>query len=209
MKELIQQGIEASQSYTDYRQMLTDLLAEGKTTGPNQSDFYLKIAKLNQSRMNRLDKKTKLTEELAAKAKGLKNAYLFLTLTEGWCGDAAQTVPVLNKLAEASEQIDLRLILRDEHLPLMDLFLTDNGRSIPKTIVLDPDSLEVLADWGPRPAEAQKMAMAYKYKPEPKEPYEEHHMELHGWYAKDKTLSTQSEILDLLEDLENRLGIMA
>ncbi|MEO0626014.1 MAG: thioredoxin family protein [Bacteroidota bacterium] len=201
MKDFIQKALDASRSYEDYRSFLTDLLAEGKTTGPNQSEFYIQIANLNQQRMNRLDKRTKLIPELIASLAKVDQPYTFLVLTEGWCGDAAQIVPILDKLVEASPNLDMRLVLRDEHLELMDLFLTDGGRSIPKVLVLDPDSLEVVTTWGPRPAPAQKMSMDYKYHPDPKPSYELHHHELHAWYAKDKTQTTQSELLDLVNQL--------
>lgn len=201
MKNLIQQALSVSWDYPSYRQHLTELLEQGKTTGPNQGEFYLKIAKLNQSRMKRLDKRSQLTDDLQAALGELKKNYQLLALTEGWCGDAAQILPLVNKLAEASPHLDLRLVLRDENLELMDLFLTDGGRSIPKILFLDADTQEVVTHWGPRPAIAQKMAMDYKHKPAPKEDYETHHLELHAWYTKDKTLSTQAELTDLLKNL--------
>lgn len=136
MKDLIAKALSDSRSYPEYRSFLTELLAEGKTTGPNQSDFYIEIATLNQQRMNRLDNRTKLVPELMKSLDGLDRPYTFLVLTEGWCGDAAQIVPVLNKIVEYSPNLEMRLILRDEHLELMDLFLTDNGRSIPMNRVL-------------------------------------------------------------------------
>ncbi|MEM9921353.1 MAG: thioredoxin family protein [Bacteroidota bacterium] len=204
MKELIEKGLENAMSYPAYRQLLTDLLAEGKTTGPNQSDFYIEIAKLNQRRMDRLDKRVKLSEALEQQLKSLQKSYLLLTLTEGWCGDAAQSMPVINQLAENSDKVELKVVLRDEHTALMDQFLTDGGRSIPKVIVLDTETNEVLGAWGPRPAPAQKLAMDYKYKPVPKEPYEEFNVALHTWYARDKTQTTQSELLNLFSTLEEQ-----
>ena len=188
--------------YADYRAHLSDLLAQGKTTGPNQSELYLEIARLNQSRMDRLDKRPRLTPELGALLSGLRRDYLFLVLSEGWCGDAAQSVPVMNWLAEASPRIALRVALRDEHPALMDQYLTNGGRSIPKLLMLDAQASEVLADWGPRPLVAQALTLRYLRKPEPKEDYRAHHMELHRWYARDKTASTQAELGALLSWLE-------
>jgi hypothetical protein len=202
MKELIQKALADSRPYPEYRQFLTELLATGKTTGPNQSELYLKIADLNQSRMDRLDKKPRFIPETEALLSELKGNYTLLVLTEGWCGDAAQIVPFLNHLDEASDKLDLRLILRDEYTELMDNFLTDGGRSIPKVIVLNPDTNEVLGDWGPRPTAAQKLSMDYKYKPEPKEDYEAHHAEVHTWYARDKTKSTQAELVAFFRGLD-------
>ena len=198
----VQASLDNARSYPEYREFLTALLATGKTTGPNQSELYLRIAHLNQARMDRLDRKVRLTEDFQNLLGGLRNNYLLLVLTEGWCGDAAQIVPVLHWLENATDNIELRLALRDENPDLMDHFLTEGGRSIPKVIFLNPITHEVLADWGPRPAEAQRMSMEYKHKPAPKEDYETHHKELHTWYARDKTAATQAELLTVLKTLE-------
>ena len=189
-------------SYSEYRKHLKDLLDQGLTTGPNQGDYYLEIALLNQKRMDRLDKKNRLLEPFITLLGNLKRSYTLLVLSEGWCGDAAQTLPVLNWIAESSPAIELKVVLRDEHLDLMDQYLTDGGRSIPKVIFLDANTREVIADWGPRPLIAQLLSRMYKRAPEPKIPYAEHHVELHGWYARDKTRSSQAELMSILEWLE-------
>jgi len=188
--------------YSTYRTFLAELLAEGKTTGPNQSPFHIEVATLNQKRMDRLDKRGVLIPELAEFAKGFAKKYTFLTLTEGWCGDAAQIVPIIQKVVELSPNIEHRLVLRDQHLEIMDRYLTDGGRSIPKTIVIDTETGEEIGDWGPRPKEAQQLMLDYKYQPEPKPPYPEFHLTLHTWYAKDKTLSTQREFLKAMREWE-------
>ncbi|MBC6995764.1 thioredoxin family protein [Neolewinella lacunae] len=202
MQDLIHQALAAGRTYPAYRKYLTELLAAGKTTGPNQSELYLRIAHLNQARMDRLDKQARFVPELLETLATLQKKYIFLVLTEGWCGDAAQIVPILHHLELHSPNISLTLVLRDEHLALMDEFLTDGGRSIPKVIALDAETHAVLGNWGPRPAEAQRMSMAYKYQPAPKEDYETHHTALHTWYARDKTVSTQRELADFLRQLE-------
>lgn len=195
-------ALASAKTYPDYREHLRRLLGEGRTTGPNQGPLYLEIARLNQSRMDRLDKRARLTAAMTALLTDLRRDYVFLVLSEGWCGDAAQSVPVLHWMAEASARITLKVVLRDEHPELMDQYLTDGGRSIPKLLIVDPASGEVLADWGPRPLVAQAISKRYRRKPAPKEDYQAHHMELHRWYARDKTASTQAELLALLEWLE-------
>lgn len=203
MSKLIKSSLLAALSYADYRLMLTELLEnEGKTTGANQSDFYIEIAHLNQARMNRLDRKPKLTEESLTFLTGLDRELTFLVLTEGWCGDAAQILPVFNWMTNATDKLQLRTLLRDENAELMDQFLTDGARSIPKVIILDTKTKEVLGDWGPRPAAAQQLVMDYKHTPESEKPaYTEFQKALHTWYARDKTKSTQSEFVEVLEKL--------
>lgn len=202
MKALIEKALANSLSYGEYRNLLTQLLEQGKTTGPNQSEFYIQIANLNQHRMDRLDRRSRFIPEMVPTLDQLNNNYLMLVLTEGWCGDAAQIVPLLNHMASQTEKLQLRLVLRDEHLELMDQFLTDGGRSIPKLILLDANTHSVSGDWGPRPAAAQKMSMEYKYQPAPKEDYATHHKKLHTWYARNKTVDTQQELIAFLSEID-------
>ena len=198
-------ALAAAEPYPAYRQRLRDLLAEGKTTGANQSPAYVAFAELNEARMDRLDRRSRLTDDLRELLAGLQRDYLLLVLSEGWCGDAAQTVPIMHWLAEASPRVDLRVALRDEHLELMDGYLTDGGLSIPKLLFLAAGTHEVLADWGPRPLVAQAMMRRYKRLPEAQRDYEAFQRQLHGWYARDKTRSTQGELRALFGWVEREV----
>jgi hypothetical protein len=195
MKEIIANSLQKTISYTDYRALVSNLLAEGKATGPEQSEDLTNYSRLNDRRMKRLDKTIKISEEVMLAFQKIKQPQTWLVLTEGWCGDAAQNIPVLNKIAEATEQIDLKIVLRDEHLPLMDLFLTNGGRSIPKLIALDKDN-NVIDSWGPRPTTATKMAVDYKEKNGALDlVFKE---DLQVWYNKDKGKSVQEDFVNLI-----------
>ena len=186
-------------SYASYRQLLDELMAENRTTGTNQDEQIIQYARLNVQRMQRLDKTTKLLPELQVALAQLPAHYVWLVITEGWCGDAAQIVPVLEAVAAASQgKITTRYVLRDENLDLMDRYLTNGGRSIPKLVVLHADALTEAAAWGPRPAPAQELFNRLKQE---EVPYQEFVTQLHGWYAKDRTLNTQRELLALLQNL--------
>ncbi len=179
-------------TYKEYMNLLTKLFAEGKTTGPNQSDDLLNYAGLNLQRMNRLNKKVELTEELKSELDNLNREVDITIITEGWCGDAAQNLPLFSKIEEYSKKVSLNLVLRDENLDLMDQYLTNGGRSIPKAIIYDRVTKEELGTWGPRPDSAQQMVMNFKKIPDGD--YSEFVKQLQLWYAKDKTLSQQKEI---------------
>jgi hypothetical protein len=142
--------------------------------------------------MKRLDKTIKISEETRQKVQALKETQTWLVLTEGWCGDAAQNLPVLNKIAELNENIDMKFVLRDENLELMDLFLTNGGRSIPKLIALDKNN-NVLKTWGPRPSFANKMVTEYKAKNGNLDA--QFKQDLQVWYNKDKGKSTQEDFI--------------
>lgn len=117
---------------------MADLLKEGKSTAVEQTQERTHYRELNEARMHRLDKTIKITEENSAKLKTLNKSYLWIVLTESWCGDAAQILPILNKMVlEANQKIELKLVLRDENEDLMSHFLTNKTKAIPKLIIID------------------------------------------------------------------------
>ncbi|MBC6611182.1 thioredoxin family protein [Hymenobacter sp. BT507] len=192
--------LEASYSYTAYRQLVDDALAQGKTTGPQQTEELVQYTKLNEQRMSRLDKTTHVLPELADAAAHVPYPLVWLILTEGWCGDAAQIVPVLEHIAQASAgNIRTRYLLRDENLDLMDRYLTGTSRAIPRLIVLRADTLEEVAQWGPRPTPAQDIVNQAKAEGVD---HDEFIARVHAWYAHDKTQTLQQEMLELLQGLQ-------
>lgn len=184
-------------SYKNYRQLIDDLLKEGKTTGANQSEALLNYAKLNVARMNRLDKTIELDAELENLVAQITSPQVWLVITEGWCGDASQIVPLFPKLAELNSNIEVRFLLRDEHLPLMDQYLQNGkSRSIPKLVVANKQG-EELFNWGPRPAAGQEL---YNHLKANDASYDTIKEEIHRWYSKDKTKSVQAELTQLLKE---------
>ena len=193
--------LEKSYSYKEYRDMFTQLLEKDKTTGENHSEEMLHYSKMNLHRMDRLDKYAELSPDLEQRLKKLERPFLWLVISEGWCGDAAQNLPIINKMAETTPNIELKIILRDEHLDVMDQFLTDGrSRSIPKLICMDAKSHEVLGTWGPRPETAQGMAKDLKYMNDVSR--KEGAERLHKWYADDKNTEIQQEFFYLIDDWE-------
>ena len=160
--EIIEKALKNAYTYEAYKELVDTLLAEGKSTGPNQSEDLLNYSMLNDRRMKRWDKTVKLEPHIIDKVSGAVLNVTWLVITEGWCGDAAHALPVLNKIAELNKGIDLKLVLRDDHEELMQLFLTNGSKSIPKLIIYDHHKREVLHTWGPRPSEATKLVNDYK-----------------------------------------------
>ncbi|WP_144896953.1 thioredoxin family protein [Lutibacter sp. Hel_I_33_5] len=196
MSKHIQKSLDKTYTYQEYRDLVASLVTEGKSTGPNQSEALSNYSMLNDKRMKRLDKTIKLSENTISKAKKVDDKQTWIVLTESWCGDAAQTMPVINKIANENEHIEFKVALRDENLELMDEFLTNGGRSIPKLIVLDSGN-NVVNSWGPRPAIATKMVADYKAEHGSLDP--QFKQDLQVWYNKDKGKSTQEDFLSLLQ----------
>lgn len=197
MKEIISTSLANSHTYKQYRIIIQNLLAQGKSSGDEQSEDLLHYSQLNETRMHRLDKTIKITTETAQFLAENPNEYIWLVLSEGWCGDAAQILPILNKMAALSSKIDLKIVFRDENPELMNLFLTNGGKSIPKLLILEKNSLKVIADWGPRPAAAVKLVKDYKEKFGVID--ETIKTDLQMWYLHDKGISTQNEVVGLLK----------
>lgn len=200
--------LKISLTYIEYLVEVAEMWQHGQTstTGFNNSPAMLDYTADNLGRMYRLNQTTQLTPEMQAFLEKMTQPTTWLTITEGWCGDASQIVPVFEKIAEAQPLITHRIIFRDEHPDIMEAFLTDEGRSIPKLIVLDEDG-NVLATWGPRPQALQdivqeaKKNMASMTKEEKKVHFETIKGAVHSWYAADKTIGTQRELLAALENI--------
>lgn len=199
MKKLIQDAIDKSYSYSGYVDLVQKLVDENSSTGIPTEDKIM-FTKMNLQRIKRLDRKIILEEDEVEIFKNINPLQTWLVILESWCGDGAQTIPVINKVAEVSEKIDLRIVIRDENPELMDQFLTNGSRSIPKLIILD-ENLNILETWGPRSAAATKMVEDYK---------REHGLidaafkaDLQVWYNKDKGRHIIDELLQIEEQLEN------
>ena len=196
LANVIEESLKKSLSYQDYRTLLSRLVEENATTGTNQSEALINYTALNDRRMKRWDKTVKISDE---DINAIKNATLnqtWIVLTESWCGDAAHVIPVINKVAELNTGINLQLVMRDENEQLMDLFLTNGGKSIPKLIQFDNTSKTVLNSYGPRPTEATKLVNDFKKKhgtltAEFKE-------DLQRWYNKDKGQNVIKDLIELI-----------
>lgn len=205
MKSIVAKALFNSHSYAEYRKLVTDLLSEGKSTGSQQSESLTNYTKLNEARMNRLEKTITISEDVISKLQHLDNHYIWLVISEGWCGDAAQILPILDKMAHASnKKIDLRIVFRDENDELMNQYLTNGGRAIPKVIVICKEAGIVRTDWGPRPKGATELMI--KHKREVGAIDEKIKTDLQLWYLADKGVSVQEELMEIMENIKyNRL----
>lgn len=200
MESIIQSSVANSITYENYRNTIDTLLKEGKSTGHEQSEALTHYSELNVTRMNRLDKTMIVADEFTKQLKDLKGDYLWLVISEGWCGDAAQLVPIFHKMAELSPNIEMKIALRDDNDALMNLFLTNGARSIPKLIIIDKNTLEVLGDFGPRPQGAKQLILDYKAEHGVVDETAKTNLQL--WYLHDKGLSTQKEIMAVMAAAE-------
>ncbi len=186
--------VQESFTWEDYLSLCENLVAENKSTGPIQTVEHAHYSTLNLSRMKRVFKTFHVNNETAIQFSETPRQ-LWLLITESWCGDAAQIVPVLARLAALSPTIQFRIIIRDEHPEIMDAFLTNGGRAIPIVIGINPDTFEVNWHWGSRPKGAIDVVTRCKNEGLEKEQIA---LALQEWYNQDRGVGVSEEIASLV-----------
>lgn len=134
--------------------------------------------------------RAKIPVEILEMAGALEGSWHLLVLAEDWCGDGVGSLPFVARLVEASPNLEMRLLSRDENPDLMDRYLTLGTRSIPVIIILD-ESFEEVGSWGPRPEPLQELFLR-EIKPLPQP---ERFPKLRAWYARDRGRTLLTELL--------------
>jgi len=185
-------------TYEEFKNLVNNLLAEGKVTGDIQTEKLVETTKMNMHRMNRIERTAKLNDDLVSALSQINTPLTWYVITEGWCGDGSQNLPILAKMAAQNPNITLKFLLRDENPEIMDAYLTNGGKSVPKLIVINQVTEEELGTWGPRPQKIQEMVVTFK-KENPELFKTEFGKNLHLWYAKDKTQAMQKEFVEMVK----------
>lgn len=185
----------AGRTYKEYTESLINYLNNTDYNSLSASEKELfDYMKLNQQRSSRIDKYYEVSDILRIAIQQIEEPQIWMILTENWCGDSAQNLPHLAKIAEVNPLIDFRILLRDSNDDIMDLYLTNGTKSIPKLVAFDIEGNE-LFQWGPRPKEAQQVIIKAKAENLPKK---EMYEKLHLWYGRDKGKHLENEIVQKL-----------
>lgn len=155
---------------------------------------YFNYTKLNWSRMNRWLKRFEANKETKDFFLELSEKQIWILITEPWCGDAAHSVPQIHELVKDNPNIVLDIQLRDTEPFLINQYLTDGGKSIPKLIIRNESGADI-ATWGPRPAVLQQLFVKMK---EEEKSFEEIKEYFQKWYNEDKGIELQKELMELL-----------
>lgn len=187
LKDYTQKGV----SFNTYYEHIENVAAQDENE-VELHEYYV----LNLQRIHRLRKRVKLSETQLEQLQTIQRNVSFLIITEGWCGDAAQILPVVEKMVEASDKIEAKIVYRDENPDLMDAYLTNGGKSIPIIVGVDTDSGEQIFRWGPRPAFGTALLKKFKAGETTKE---EFHLDLQKAYNKDNGATIINELLENLK----------
>lgn len=176
------------QEYLDY---FEQILASPKDFPPYDNDEYLNYTKLNWSRMNRWLKRFEPTAAVKSLIGSITEHQHWIVITEPWCGDAAHSVAQLYQMVKNNPNIDFDIQLRDAAPFLIEDYLTNGGKSIPKLIIRNDVGHDKLI-WGPRPQALQ--AIFETMKAEGKS-FEETKELMQKWYNEDKGEALQQELI--------------
>jgi len=194
--KLVKEALPKAMSYQEYKQLVEQHVQDGTNSGAEVTASLADYTMLNHRRMKRLSKTIKLQPEAILAAVGRKTPIDWLVITESWCGDAAQSTPIMEKFANENPNITFKVVLRDQFPSLIEAFLTNGAQSIPKLIAYDSQNEMILGDWGPRPTMANQLVAEYKAAHGGLSP--EFKQDLQIWYNKDKGHDIANDLKNLL-----------
>ncbi len=183
-------------TYAEFRALVGTLAAEHRTTGPDQGPALVRFTEQNQQHLDRAYA-LPLLPQLMDRLRHLPAPQRWLVLGEAWCGDTAHELPLLAHLAEGSGgRVALHVLLRSEHPAFMAAHQTNGKNSIPKLVMQDAATGATVAEWGPRPAEAQELA--HRLHSDPEQHTAAIVRQMNEWYTADQGQSLQRELLAVL-----------
>lgn len=186
-------------TYQAYKDLFEEIIKSESPQAPYDNKDYMTYTKVNLARMKRWEKTMILNADLVNEIKTLNQAQHWIIIVEPWCGDAAHLLPFLVRLAELNPMISYDLQLRDSEPFLINSYLTNGGKSIPKLIVRD-DKGNDLFTWGPRPEGAQNLMEELKAA---NANFEMIKTELQQWYNTDKGNELFQELLGFFKPVNS------
>ena len=179
--------------YEAFIALCQSLVDQQSATSFAEEEKFVHFSMLNLQRMLRLTKTFELSEQDKAWIATLPSQSWYM-ITEGWCGDSAQSLPIIAAMAAYNPNISLKICLREANPAIMNQYLTNGSKSIPVLAIFEHN--EEIARWGPRPAGAQTLFLEHKAQATPFEAFE---IALQQWYNKDKGAEILSELRKLLK----------
>lgn len=182
-------------NFQEYLNYFEQVVANPQDYPVYQDETFHKYAELNLSRTNRWLKRFEVSQQTKDFISKINEPQKWIVITEPWCGDAAHSVPQLFKISELNENIELIIQLRDEEPFLIEQYLTNGGKSIPKLVIRNQNDQDI-AVWGPRPEKLQELFYQYKEEGVAMDEIKE---TVQKWYNVDKGVEIQNDIINLLK----------
>lgn len=187
--------VQNGMSYEEFLDTIREKVDAGADGQKTENDAKLfSYVELNYSRKTRIAKTYTPSDTIRSVVESISEPQFWLVITEDWCGDSAQNLPYIVAIAELNPLITVRIIQRDANLDIMDTYLTNGTRSIPKLVAFSDNGKE-LFQWGPRPQSAIDLVKKAK---DAGETSSEFIPKVHSWYAMDKGKTLEAEFANLL-----------
>ncbi len=185
-------------SFEDYLQLTKDIVEEKVArTGLYQADNTFRYTRSNLERMNKVLNNIVLSQKLYNALSDLKEEWVWVVISEPWCGDASWGTPALAVIASATDKIDFKILLRDANPDIIKAYQTAGSDSIPKLVCIRKRDWQELGTWGPRPQVLHQQVLAKKNSPD--FDYKESVRAIHAWYDQDMTKTIQEEMIDCVK----------
>ncbi|MGX5817200.1 thioredoxin family protein [Chitinophaga lutea] len=181
--------------FANYLLIFEHIINNPEPPAPYNNPDYLSYARLNWQRQQRWLKTGVLTDGVRGAMARITRPQHWTIITEPWCGDAAHNIPFIEMIAALNPLVTTSYQLRDQPPFLIEQYLTNGTKSIPKLIARDENGSDLFV-WGPRPTGAQ--AVYDRLKAENAD-FEQTKTEIQKWYNEDKGQSFQRELLTVLE----------
>lgn len=170
-------------------------------------DTYVNHMSVNQYELLHIYNNFLIPNELLPILETRQNENLkVIVLTADWCGDALLCVPIMKRICEVAG-IEMSLLIRDDHLELMDQYLTNGtARAIPIFIFIDQNGNEK-AVWGPRAPKVQELVTSMRATlPNKEDPeFEEKQQNMYAEFR--KTLASDTAIWEhVMENIIEKIA---
>lgn len=180
--------------FANYLLIFEHIINNPEPPAPYNKPDYLNYARLNFQRQQRWFKTGVITGAMREAMARITQPQRWVVITEPWCGDAAHNIPFIEMMAALNPLVTTEYHLRDQPPFLIEQYLTNGTKSIPKLIVRDAEGNDLFT-WGPRPAGCQ--AVYDRLKAENAD-FERMKTDIQKWYNDDKGQSLQQELLAVM-----------
>lgn len=155
---------------------------------------FIASAQKNQEFWTATLRLARITDDHKMRVRALTAPRRLLVLTEDWCMDGVNTLPVIQKLVDENPLLELRVLRRDDNDVLMHAHMSGQSRAIPVVMALGEDGTHY-GWWGSRPSPLQRWRLVEGNALEKTERTKQ----TRTWYARDRGVTTAEEVLELLE----------
>ena len=178
---------------------VADSLAELHSGGRTWAEFFDAAKARKEMWRDNFERGTP-DSALVSRVTALGGTWRILAVAEDWCGDSANTVPYLARLAELAPNLELRIVDSKKGRWVMEQHRTSDGRAATPTILLLDSTYREMGAFVERPAKLREWVAENK----PKLGEDDFQSQKMKWYREDRGYHTVLDLVELLEAAAKR-----